>query len=86
MPDQVSNLMVLSMALSPELYAMSTAKKNLEQQDIETIRFWNHQWRQNREGCLLEIWQAVQRRSGCVQIMKMPANRILFRQTCRKLN
>ncbi len=28
-------------------------EKNLKEQDIETIRFWNHQWRQNREGCLL---------------------------------
>jgi very-short-patch-repair endonuclease len=45
-------------------------EKDLKKQDIETIRFWNHQWRQNREGCLLGIWQAVQRRSGCFQIMK----------------
>jgi very-short-patch-repair endonuclease len=45
-------------------------KKFLVEQGIETVRFWNHQWRKNREGCLLEIWNAVQRRSGCVRIMK----------------
>ena len=39
-------------------------------QDIETLRFWNRQWRENREGCLLAIWDAVQRRSGCVRVMK----------------
>jgi very-short-patch-repair endonuclease len=45
-------------------------EKFLTEQDIETLRFWNHQWRKNREGCLLEIWNVVQRRTGCVQIMK----------------
>ncbi len=45
-------------------------EKFLALHDIETLRFWNHQWRQNREGCLLEIWNAVQRRTGCVRIMK----------------
>jgi very-short-patch-repair endonuclease len=39
-------------------------------QGIETLRFWNHQWRQNRAGCLLEIWNAVQRRTGYVRIIK----------------
>jgi len=42
----------------------------LAEQGIETLRFWNHQWRKNRDGCLLEIWNAVQRRTGCVQIME----------------
>lgn len=42
----------------------------LKAQDIEELRFWNHQWHANREGCLLEIWSAVQRRTGCVRIMK----------------
>jgi very-short-patch-repair endonuclease len=45
-------------------------EKHLAGQDIETLRFWNHQWRKNREGCLLEIWNALQRRTGCVRIMK----------------
>ena len=42
----------------------------LGEQGIETLRLWNRQWRQNREGCLLEIWNAVQQRSGCVRVMK----------------
>jgi dihydrofolate synthase / folylpolyglutamate synthase len=44
-------------------------EKFLAEQGIETLRFWNHQWHKNREGCLLEIWNAVQRRSGCVRVM-----------------
>ena len=45
-------------------------EKFLAEQGIETLRFWNHQWRKNHDGCLLEIWNALQRRTGCVQIMK----------------
>jgi very-short-patch-repair endonuclease len=45
-------------------------EKYLAWHDIETLRFWNHQWRKNREGCLLEIWNAVKQRTGCVRIMK----------------
>jgi very-short-patch-repair endonuclease len=45
-------------------------EKFLLEQGIETLRFWNHQWNKNREGCLLEIWNAVQRRTGCVRIMR----------------
>ncbi|HVU06962.1 MAG TPA: DUF559 domain-containing protein [Verrucomicrobiae bacterium] len=41
----------------------------LREYGIETLRFWNHQWRKNRDGCLLEIWNAVQRRTGCVRVM-----------------
>jgi very-short-patch-repair endonuclease len=44
--------------------------KFLKEQGIEMLRFWNHQWRNNREGYLLEIWNALQRRTGCVRIMK----------------
>ena len=44
--------------------------KFLAEQDIETLRFWNRQWRENREGCLLAIWDALQRRTGCVRVMK----------------
>jgi len=43
--------------------------KFLAQQGIATLRFWNRQWRENREGCLLEIWNIVQQRSGCVRVM-----------------
>jgi very-short-patch-repair endonuclease len=42
----------------------------LKEQDIEELRFWNHQWRNNREGCLFAIWDALQRRTGCVRVMK----------------
>ena len=42
----------------------------LVEQGIVTLRFWNRQSRENREGCLLEIWNAVQQRSGCVRVMK----------------
>ena len=45
-------------------------EKFLAGQEIETLRFWNRQWRENREGCLLAIWDAVQHRSGCVRVMK----------------
>ena len=45
-------------------------EKFLIEQGVETLRFWNHQWRKNREGCLLEIWNALQRRTGCVRVMK----------------
>jgi very-short-patch-repair endonuclease len=45
-------------------------EKFLAEQDIETLRFWNRQWRENREGCLLAIWDALQRLTGCVRVMK----------------
>ena len=47
-----------------------TREKFLAEQGIEILRFWNHQWRNNRDGCLLEIWNALQRRTGCVRVMK----------------
>ena len=46
----------------------------LKAQDIEVLRFWNHQWRRNREGVLLEIWHALHRRTGCVQVMRKLQN------------
>ena len=52
--------------------AMRRAKKFLAEQGIETLRFWNRAWRQKREGCLLEIWNAVQKRSGWVRVMTNP--------------
>jgi very-short-patch-repair endonuclease len=39
-------------------------------EEIETLRFWNRQWRENREGCLLEIWSAVLQSLGCVRMVK----------------
>jgi very-short-patch-repair endonuclease len=46
----------------------------LAAEGIEELRFWNHQWRSNREGVLWEIWHALQRRSGCVQVMRKEQN------------
>ena len=46
----------------------------LAAEGIEELRFWNHQWRNNREGVLLEIWQALHRRTGCVEIMRKVQN------------
>jgi len=45
----------------------------LKEQDIEELRFWNHEWLKNSEGCLLAIWDALQHRTGCVQVMKNAA-------------
>jgi ATP-dependent helicase HrpA/adenine-specific DNA-methyltransferase len=46
----------------------------LAAEDIEELRFWNHQWRKNREGVLLEIWEALHRRTGCVKVMRKEQN------------
>ena len=46
----------------------------LAAEGIEELRFWNHQWRKNREGILLEIWKALHRRTGCVAIMRKTQN------------
>jgi len=42
-------------------------------QGIETVRFWNHQWRVNRDGCLLLIWDTLQRLTGFIRIMNNAA-------------
>ncbi len=42
--------------------------------DIEELRFWNHQWRNNPEGVLLEIWHALHRRTGCVAVARKEQN------------
>jgi very-short-patch-repair endonuclease len=49
-------------------------QKYLESQGIEELRFWNHQWKNNREGVLLEIWSALHRRTGCVAVMRKMEN------------
>ena len=46
----------------------------LATEDIEELRFWNHQWRRNREGVLLEIWHALHRRAGYVADMRKAEN------------
>jgi very-short-patch-repair endonuclease len=57
-------------SLPEEIRRDEAREQLLAEQEIETLRFWNHQWRKNREGCLLQIWEALQRRTGCVRIMK----------------
>ena len=46
----------------------------LASQGIEELRFWNRQWRTNQEGVLLEIWEALHRRTGCVKVMRKEQN------------
>ena len=55
-------------------------------QEIETLRFWNHQWRKNREGCLLEIWKALQRRTGWVRVMKNEREQKFIPPELRKID
>ena len=56
--------------LPEQLQHHQTRSAFLKEQDIEELRFWNQAWRNNREGCLLAIWDALQRRTGWVQVMK----------------
>ncbi len=49
-------------------------EKFLVSKGIEELRFWNHQWRANREVILLEIWNALHRRTGCVVVMRKVQN------------
>ncbi|PYJ55272.1 MAG: hypothetical protein DME24_25180 [Verrucomicrobia bacterium] len=46
----------------------------LAAEGIEELRFWNHQWLKNREGVLLEIWNGLHRRTGCVAVMRKVQN------------
>jgi len=46
----------------------------LATEGIEEMRFWNHQWQKNRDGVLLEIWNALHRRTGCVAVMRKVQN------------
>ncbi|MBI5775645.1 MAG: DUF559 domain-containing protein [Verrucomicrobia bacterium] len=46
----------------------------LDAEGVEELRFWNHQWRDNREGVLLEIWNALHRRTGCVSVSRKVQN------------
>jgi len=47
----------------------------LATQGIAELRFWNRQWRRNREGVLLEIWQALHERTGCLAVVRKIQNR-----------
>jgi very-short-patch-repair endonuclease len=46
----------------------------LAEHDIMELRFWNHQWHRNRDGVLLEIWEALHRRTGCVKVLRKEEN------------
>ncbi len=46
----------------------------LVERGVEELRFWNREWRNNREGVLLAIWEALHRRTGCVQILRKEQN------------
>ena len=46
----------------------------LAAEGIAELRFWNHQWRKNREGVLLEIWDTLHRQTGCVNVMRKEQN------------
>jgi very-short-patch-repair endonuclease len=49
-------------------------KRQLAAQGVEELRFWNRHWRENREGVLLEIWNALHRRTGCAAMMRKMQN------------
>jgi very-short-patch-repair endonuclease len=48
-------------------------KKFLVEQDVETLRFWNHQWRKYREGVCWKSGMRCNGGRGCVRIMKNAA-------------
>jgi very-short-patch-repair endonuclease len=49
-------------------------QQRLALEGIEELRYWNHQWRRNQTGILLEIWHALYRRTGCVAVRRLPGN------------
>ena len=60
--------------LPEQLQRDEAQAKFLADEGIEELRFWNHQWRKNRDGVLLEIWDALHRRTGCVEVMRKEEN------------
>ena len=46
----------------------------LDSVGIEELRFWNRRWNRNRAGVLLEIWDTLHRRTGCVAVMRKVQN------------
>jgi len=59
----------------PDQLSLDAAREAfLASRDIQVLRFWNHQWRKNREGILLEIWQALCQRTGCVKVTRQAQN------------
>jgi very-short-patch-repair endonuclease len=59
----------------PEQYQRDGKReKFLAAQGVEELRFWNYQWRKNHDGVLLEIWNALHRRTGCASVMRKVQN------------
>jgi very-short-patch-repair endonuclease len=46
----------------------------LEANGVLELRFWNHRWRANPHGILLDIWFALQKRTGLIATDRKPAN------------
>jgi very-short-patch-repair endonuclease len=49
-------------------------EKFIVSQGIVGLRFWNRRWRKNREGVLLEIWNMLHERTGCVAVARKTQN------------
>ncbi len=60
--------------LPEEMERDKEREKFLATRDIQELRFWNRQWRANRDGVLLEIWNALHRRTGCVKVLRKIQN------------
>jgi very-short-patch-repair endonuclease len=60
--------------LPDQLHLDAAREAFLAAQDIQVLRFWNHQWRRNRHGVLLEIWEALRQRTGCVEVNRRLQN------------
>ena len=59
----------------PEQMQQDAERTNfLDSQGIEKLRLWNHQWNTNQESVLLEIFEALHRRTGCVAVMRKAQN------------
>jgi very-short-patch-repair endonuclease len=59
----------------PQQHAHDAVREEfLAWEGIEALRSWNHQWRNNRQGVIWEIWHPLQRRTGCLQIMRKLEN------------
>jgi ATP-dependent helicase HrpA/adenine-specific DNA-methyltransferase len=46
----------------------------LAEYGIKELRFWNRQWRNNRQGVLLEIWQDLHERTGQEKLLRKIQN------------
>jgi very-short-patch-repair endonuclease len=56
---------------APEVISRDEERRRfLAMEGIEELRFWNHQWNENPNGVLLEIWQALRRRTGCAKVLR----------------